>query len=149
VGRQQNEFLGPVITRELDVLSASGVLPEMPPKLRRAGGGVRAVYTSPLTRLRRAEEAVAIIRSLESLAGYAQLKPHILDNIDDDMLIREIWDINGAPQKVLRATEIVAQIRMDRQKVAEEQRTLEGAQTVAQTAKAGAQAQALAQQGAA
>jgi hypothetical protein len=145
VGRQQTEFLGAVIPRELDILAASDVLPEMPEKLRAVGGKVRAVYTSPLTRLRRAEEAIAIIRTLESVSGYAQLRPSILDNIDDDAMIRELWDINGAPQKVLRAVEIVAQIRQDRQKVREDERLNEGANTAAQTAKNMAQAQSLTQ----
>jgi orotate phosphoribosyltransferase-like protein len=86
VGRQQSEFLGPIIERELDILAAAGALPPMPRQLARRGGGVKAIYTSPLSRLRRAEDGVAISRTIEQLSPLAQAKPDVMDVFDETML---------------------------------------------------------------
>lgn len=116
VGRQQTEFLGPVIDRELDIASMAGILPEMPEKLRRSGGGVKVKYTSPLNRLRRAEDGVAIIRTIEQIRPLAEIKPEIMDTFNEDELSRELADINGVPTRVLRSREAVAALREQRMK---------------------------------
>lgn len=131
VGRQQGEFLGPVSERELDIMSASGIfdpdgpLP-MPEKLRRSGGGIKAVYTSPLTRLRRAEDGVAIQRMLDLAVKIKTADPEsdVMDNIDDDATFKELAEIYGAPAKMLRATEVIEQIRQARQQAQQQQQQL-------------------------
>lgn len=118
VGRQQSEFLGPTSERELDIMSATGMfdpdgpLP-MPEKLRRSGGGLKAIYTSPLTRLRRAEDGVAIQRMLDLAVKIKTADPEsdVMDNIDDDATFKELAEIYGAPAKMLRASEVVMQMR--------------------------------------
>ena len=58
VGRQQSEYLGPLIERELDLLAQMRLLDPMPPQLReRAPRIYETVYTSPLSRAARAQEA--------------------------------------------------------------------------------------------
>ena len=141
VGRQQSEFLGPTITRELDIASAAGVLPPMPDSLRDTGGGVKVVYTSPLARLRRAEDGVAIMRTIEAVAPIANIKPEVMDLFDDDALVRELASINGVPAKVLRTKDAVAALREQRQAAQQEQTLLDGAETAANAAKSMAQAQ--------
>lgn len=139
VGRQQSEFVGTVIERELDMQAAAGVLErrfgDHPGwrKLARSGGGVKAVHTSPLTRLRRAEDGVAIVRTLEQLGTLAQVKPHVYDNFDEDGVARELADIYGVPARVMRAREVVAQIREQRQKEQEAQQTVAASETLAKT----------------
>jgi hypothetical protein len=140
VGRQQSEFLGPTIERELDILSAAGVLPPMPDKLKRVGGGVKAVYTSPLSRLRRAEDGVAIMRTIEAIGPIANVKPEVMDIFDDDALVRELAEINGVPTKILRTPDIVLAIREGRKQQQEQASLLEGAGTAASAAKNMAQA---------
>ena len=143
VGRQESEYLGPQILRELDILALSGRLPQMPRRLAMSGGGLKVIYTSPLARLRRAEDGVAMLRSMESATSILQAKPdsQILDNIDEDAWIREMWEINGAPLKVLRPSEIVDQIREERKQAQQNQATLDGANTAANAAKNLAKAQ--------
>jgi hypothetical protein len=46
VGRQQSEYLGPLIHRELDLLSRMKKLPPMPDVIRRTKGDYNVVYTS-------------------------------------------------------------------------------------------------------
>lgn len=134
VGRQQSEFLGAVTTRERDILMRSYSLPPMPDALRRSGGQLKVVYTSPLTRLRRAEDGVAMSRWLEGLVPLAENDPSVLDNVDVDFVARESHDIHGAPVGALRAIEVVKQMREDRAKQQEEQRQAMMAQEMAKTA---------------
>lgn len=126
VGRQHSEFLGPTSDREIDIMSAAGTfdpdgpLP-MPEKLRRSGGGLKAVYTSPLTRLRRAEDGVAIQRMLDLAVKIKTADPEsdVMDNIDDDATFKELAEIYGAPAKMLRATEVILDMREARAQAAQ------------------------------
>lgn len=140
VGRQQSELLGAVIARELDIHAMAGVLPPMPVKLRDAGGGIRAVYTSPLSRLRRAEDGVAILRTLEALSPLANVKPDVLDAFDEDEIARELADINGMPAKTIRPREKVMEIREARNASAQDASLLQGAEVASNAAKNMAQA---------
>ena len=147
VGRQQSEFLGTVVERELDILAMSGALPPMPEKLRKVGGGVKVIYTSPLTRLRRAEDGVAIMRTLEFAERVAAAKQstEVFDHFDTDTAIREVADIHGIPAKILRPADAVAAIRADRQRQQSEQQAMAGAEQLAKTAALGAKASSLMQ----
>lgn len=128
VGRQQGEFLGTVSDREIDIMSAAGTFDEdgplpMPEKLRRSGGGLKAVYTSPLTRLRRAEDGVAIQRMLDLAVKIKTADPEsdVMDNIDDDATFKELAEIYGAPAKMLRSTDVIGQMREARQQAQAQQ----------------------------
>lgn len=120
VGRQESEFIGPTVERELDILMMSGRLPPMPPALMQSGGGVKIIYTSPLSRLRRAEDGIAISRTIEILTPISQARPDIFDIFDDAELGYEIADINGVPAKVLKSRQKFA---ADRQAKQDQQQT--------------------------
>lgn len=141
IGRQQSEWLGSIIDRDIDIALTNKLIDEPPPdELLEAGGGIKVNYTSPLTRLRRAEEGIAIMRTLEQLAPLAQLKPEILDNFDDNFIARELADINGAPERMKRAVEEVQAIREQRQQAAAAQAEAEMAERGANTARNAAKA---------
>lgn len=135
VGRTQSEFLGPIVSREIDIADMSGSLPPMPEKLKREGGRIKLVFTSPLARLRRAEDGVAILRTLEALAPIAQVKPDVYDRFDPDMILEELAEINGVPERVMRSRETMLQIRAQREQAAQVQQTLESAAVAADAAK--------------
>lgn len=99
VGRQQSEYLGPLIDRELDVASEQGLLPPMPPRLREAGGSYRVVYTSPLARAQRAQEAAGFWRWSDKLTEVAKNTGDVsaMDRIDYDAAAPELADIMGVP----------------------------------------------------
>ena len=145
VGRQQSEFVGPTVDRELDIASMAGVLPPMPDKLRRAGGGLKVIYTSPLSRLRRAEDGVAIMRTIEAVKPIADARPEIWDIFDDDAVVRELSDINGVPAKVMRSVDAVLAMREDRKKAREEAQQIANMKEAATTTKQFAQAADIAQ----
>lgn len=147
MGRQQTELLGPIIERELDILGRAGQLPEnMPEVLVEMGGDVDIEYTSPLARMQRSEDGVAILRTIEAITPIAQVDPSVLDNLDPDEIVRELAEINGAPTKILRKKEDVDALRMAKNEQANAQQLLAAAPVAANAAKALAQAEQIAAQ---
>lgn len=140
VGRQQSEFLGPLIERELDILAMSGALPPMPESLAMSGGAVKAEYTSPLTRLRRAEDGVAIMRTIEALTPIAQVRPQVMDVFKDDELAFELAEINGVPAKILRSPAELEALRQKQEEDAADAADAKNAQLAASAAKNAGQA---------
>lgn len=65
IGRQQSEYLGPLIERELDIAASMGILPPMPPLLQEAQGDYRIEYENPISRHARAEEAVGLNTTMQ------------------------------------------------------------------------------------
>lgn len=107
MGRQQSEFLGPMIHRELDILCAAGQIPPAPMELVRSGRGLRIEYTSPLARALRAEEGSAIMNTVQDLGVMAQIDPSVKQLVDLHEALREMAQIRGCPAKILRSEEEV------------------------------------------
>jgi len=144
MGRQQSEFLGPLIEREIDILSMADALPPMPDELRNAGGMVDVEYVSPLNRAQRADEGMAILRTIESVAPLAQIDPGVLDVFNPEAIVRELAEINGVPMKVLRSREEIQLMKEQKNQAAQAQQLLQAAPVVGEVAKNMAQAQAIA-----
>lgn len=140
MGRQQSEMLGPLIERELDILGRAGALPEMPEALREMEGEVEIEYVSPLNRSQRAEEGVAILRTIEAMGPLAQIDPSVMMVFDAQRVARELSEINGVPQKVLRSEEEMQEMLNEQQQAAEAQQLLAAAPAAANSAKALAEA---------
>jgi len=107
MGRQQSEFLGPMIHRELDLLNEAGHLPPPPLELLRSKGGIRIEYTSPLARALRAEEGSAIMNTVQDMGVMAQIDPSVKQVMDLHEAFREMAEIRGCPAKVIRSEEEV------------------------------------------
>lgn len=113
MGRQQSEFLGPLIVRELSILQDAGQLPP-PPKQLVESGGLRVEYTSPLSKLMRAEEAQTIATSIQGLSQMAAVKPEVLDWVDWDEVPKEFLEASGFPGKLIPSPEKVQALREQR-----------------------------------
>jgi hypothetical protein len=139
MGRQQAELLGPIIERELDLLAANGVLPEMPPELIEARGDYAIEYDSPLNRAQRAEEAAGFFRTIEGLTPLAQLSPEfskvLAEKFDADAVIDMLVDVNGVPQRLLLSEDKRRAKEQEEQDASELQGILAVAPVVAKTAK--------------
>jgi hypothetical protein len=116
VGRQQSEYLGPLIDREIDVLVDQGMIPPMPQALLDAKGEYTVTYNSPLSRAMRAEEAAGVIRVVENILPIIQTTgdPSPLDNFDLDVITRELSDIQAVPEHWMKSMDAVAEIREER-----------------------------------
>jgi len=160
-GRQQTEWLGPMIRREIDILAENDLIPPPPEELLPflnvdidPMSGAMSIdlaetlgieYTSPLSRLLRSEDSVAILRTFEQLAPMAQIDPSVYDVFDTELLPRELAEINGVPAKVMRSEKAMKALQeAKRQQVMQEQ-LLAAAPVAASAAKDLTQAAATAQ----
>jgi len=121
VGRQQSEYLGPLIQREIDVLSNQGLLPPTPEVLREAEGEFEIVYDSPLSRAMRAEETAGFVRTFETVLPVVNITgdASLLDNFDTDTILREVAENNAMPAKWLASEDDVLEKRRLRAEQAE------------------------------
>jgi hypothetical protein len=138
MGRQQSEMLGPMITREVDVLMKQGLLPPMPPLMLEAQAEFEIVYDSPLSRSQRAEEASGWLRTLEAAIAYANTTQDlsVLDQFDVDVIYGQLAEINAVPASWMRDEGAVAQIRSDRAQAQQMQQMVEAAPAAAGVMKA-------------
>lgn len=147
--RIESEFLTTMWHRELDILAAAGQLPEMPKKLLDAGGMYQIQFDSPLTRARRAEEGVAVLRSIEQLSPIAaamgpEAGAQVFKRVNVDATTKLIFEINGAPAECLFSDDEMEEIDAQNAQAAQAQTLLAAAPVVAETAKNLASAQAIA-----
>jgi hypothetical protein len=143
MGRQQSEFLGPLIHREIDILSEANQLPPPPIELLRSKRGIRIEYTSPLARALRAEEGTAIMNTVQDLAQMANLDKSVLMLMDFHDAGREMAQIRGCPAKLIRSEDQVqtlldqsAQQQQEAQAAAAAPQLAMGAKNLAQAAQA-------------
>lgn len=123
LGRQETEYLGPMIDREIDVLSSLNLLPPMPPELREAAGEYQVAYTSPLALAQRAQEAAGFIRTVETAKEVVNITqdPSYLDPFDFDVAIPEIAAIQNVPEHWMADGEKIAAKRKARAQAQERQ----------------------------
>lgn len=145
MGRQQSEFLGTIITRELDIMAQSGVIDDalgpMPEELDAAGGVLDIEYDSPLTRAQRSEEGVGVLRTLETVGTIAQFDESVLGEINYKRSLKVVADANGAPLAMFNTPEEREAIEAAKQQAQDMQLALQAAPVIADTAKTAAQAQ--------
>ncbi|MFN3859601.1 MAG: portal protein [Caulobacter sp.] len=109
MGRLQSELLAPLIQAELDILAASGALPEPPAELAGLGDLAAEIeYTSPLARAQKADEGLAILRLLEDAASVGQFDPAAGAMIKGPEVLRRLAEIRGAPAELLRSEDELA-----------------------------------------
>src|SRR5262249_13680393 len=116
IGRQQSEYLGPMIDRELDVMAAQRLLPPMPPRLQEAGGSYQVIYDSPLAKAQRAQEAAGFVRTVETVKELVNITqdPSLLDRFDFDTATPAIAHIQGVPESWMSDDDAVAAKRQVR-----------------------------------
>ena len=142
VGRQESEYLGPMIEREIDVLAQQNLIPPLPPELIEARGEYRIEYDNPLSRMARAEEAAGFNQTLQVILPVINITgdPSPLDNFDFDVITRDMADIQAVPARWMKPGEIVAGIRAQRQEQIAAQQQAEAAPGQAALLKAAADA---------
>lgn len=138
MGRQQSEMLGPMIEREVDLLSVQGLLPPLPPALVEAEGEFEIEYDSPLTRSQRAEEAAGWLRTLEAAIAYANTTQDLsaLDHFNVDVIYPALAEINAVPPSWMNGEKQVAALRQQRAQQQQMQQMVEAAPAAAGVMKA-------------
>ena len=130
VGRQQSEYLGPMIHRELDLLSRMKRLPPMPDIIKRNKGEYNVVYTVPARpRARsRAQDVAGLQRTIQSVLEVVNARrtqdPSPLDVFNFDVSTRETAMIQAVPERWLNDDDTIAKKRQARAKQAEQQQAV-------------------------
>jgi hypothetical protein len=143
MARQSGEYLGSMIERELDILAYNKLLPKMPSELVEAGGEYEVVFTSPLAKAQRAQEAAGFMRTIESAMALvnATQDPSILDCFDFDTALIQIADIQAVPPSWLSSPKEIAAKRQAREKARQQQAQIQAMPAQAAMIKAQAMVQ--------
>lgn len=142
IGRQQSEYLGPLIDRELDILSRQGMLPPQPKMLKSAKGQYKIVYDSPISRAQKAERVSGAMRTMQFFTEYAQATqdPSILHLINIDVAGPEVAEANGMPASWMNSIDKVNALRKAQAEKQQQETAIQAAPAAAGMMKARAAA---------
>jgi len=136
VGRFTSEVLNPIIIRTIGILFRKGKLGEPPDELR-MNPNYEIDYIGALAQSQKRSQLNSLVTALTMAGQMAQFSPDILDKVNGDKAVNEVWDTVGAPVSVLRDDEEVEQIRSARaqeQAKAQELQMLGAGTQIAETA---------------
>lgn len=140
---RQQDALGQMIERELDILAAAGQIPPMPDQLAESGG-IAVEFKAPVNKLQKTDAAVGIARTMEMLAIPAEANPSLWELIDMPKAMRLVAEANGAPPSVLRTPEEMAELAAKREERASVETAIAAAPQLGKTVRDISQAQAVA-----
>jgi hypothetical protein len=99
IGPQMNDYVGPMIPRELDVLAYEGLLPEKPQVVREAEHEYDIVWTNPMTRMMRAGRGAGFMQVVEMFTQIAQASgdSSVFDHLNLEEAAPELADDRDVP----------------------------------------------------
>ena len=112
VERLHNEELNPLIESTFVRMLKAGMLPPPPPDLH--GVGLQVHFISMLAQAQRAIGTNSVDRFVGNIGVVAQLKPGVLDKLDEDVWAEEYSDMLGISPSLIVASDKVALIRAGR-----------------------------------
>jgi len=134
MGRQETEFLNPLIDRMFGIMLRHGALPKPPDVLVQAGAQIDVQYEGPLAKSQRLAEVEGLERLQALVVNAATLDPSIVDNIDYDEAIHLAADVLGVPPKLLRDPDDVKKMRDQRAQQQAQQQQIADTSSVAAAA---------------
>lgn len=139
LGRQQVEFLRPLVNRVFAIMDRRGLFKEPPQALVDAAGeqsfaelGVE--YMSLIAKAQKASEGQALDRYFMSIAPHGAVDPQMYDNIDFDIVSRKYAEIYGVTQEIFKSQDEVTETREARAEAQQEQADMMRAQNQAEVA---------------
>lgn len=138
LGRQFSDYLGPMIDREIDILSYQRKFPPMPPELKEAKGQYKAVFASPLALSLRLQPIAGFMRTVDIANAVAQASGsnEVMDIFEFDMAMPDIAEDQFVPPQWMATDKRIAQKRQGRAKAAAEDRRVKSLPGEAAMAKA-------------
>ena len=127
VGRQQSEYLGVLIPREIDLAMRLRLLPPMPGIIRESGAGYNIAYTSPISRAMKAQEAAGFMRTVESVKELVNITgdASLLDSFNFDVAVPAISRIQAVPESWMATKQEIQQKRQNRAKAQQTQQQIQ------------------------
>lgn len=109
LGRLMNEFLDPLINRTFNIMARTGKL--LPPPSVIGDAPYEIEYISPLARAQKLDQMKSINSFLALVQNIAVAKPDVLDNVNQDEVVKDVQQLYGVNPKYIRDEQEVAQIR--------------------------------------
>jgi len=129
LGRQEVEFLQPMVTRLFDLLERKEKLPAVPESIKahiqETGRAIRVRFSSVMAMSQRQSEVQNINRTMQTIAPFASANPQVLDNLDGDKAVRYIAKLFNFPQELIMDTEGRDQMREQRAQQQQQQQQAE------------------------
>lgn len=132
IGRLQSEFLNELIEYVFEVMAERKMFRQAPQQMR--GASLAVDYVSPVARAQKMSQLFGFQRMMENIAIIAQVKPQVLDRINEDQVPVVYGDLLDVPHALMRTDKELAQIRKDNQAKAEELRDTQLAESQSKTA---------------
>jgi hypothetical protein len=133
IGRQQSEFLGPMIERELSIAQRQGLLPPVPPELAEASGEYEIEYETDATRMQRTDEISAFMKLQEVMGMFIETDPSLLQKIDAEKAMEHYGQDLGVPQKLFRSEDEMDAIHEQQQQAAQAEQMAKQGPGIAKT----------------
>lgn len=106
LGRIQSELLGPMITRELDILHRAGALPEPPDAIKREGRfDYEVQYFGMNQVIQKQTTAVAISQVFQQAAPIFEADPTQVHKLNLERTLSLLVEANGAPAAMMNTPE--------------------------------------------
>jgi hypothetical protein len=138
LGRLMNEFLDPLINRTFAILWRTGKL--LPPPAMIQNMPYEIEYISPLARAQKLDQMKSINNFLVLVSQISTVKPNVLDNVNEDEVVKDIQELYGVNPKYLNSPEDVAKIRQARLEAQQEAMKMAQLQQGADILKTGSEA---------
>jgi len=113
VGRFMNDVLQPLVERVVIMLYENGRLPKMP-DIMRQDSNFEVKFVGRLVQTQRQSEVNNIVNAFAIAGQIAQFRPEVLDKINGDKAVEEIFEITGVSTKLLNDDDYVEGIRKAR-----------------------------------
>lgn len=134
VGRYLSEVLNPIVQRTIGILARKGRLPD-PPDEMLENPEFEIDFVGALAQSQRRSELNTLITGLQMVGQMAPMTPEVMDKVNPDKVVDEVWSITGASVKVLRDDNEIAEIRKGRAQQVSQQQEMAQMQQGAMAAK--------------
>ena len=134
VGRFMNDVLQPLIEKVVFILYEDNRLPRVP-DIMLEQPDFEVKFTGRLVQTQRQSELNNLVNAISITGSIAQMSPEVLDKIDADKAVNDIFDISGVSAKILRSDQEVQQLRAQRAQMMQQQQQMAMLQQGADTYK--------------
>jgi hypothetical protein len=122
-GRQNYEFLTPLIDRVFSILEAKGKFGTAP-EILKTRTDLRVQFSSMIAQAQKSSQVENVNRAIQSLAPVMQIDPTVTDNLVGDKVFDFVFNIFNLPQEIKRGQKELKSMREDRAAAQAEQARL-------------------------
>ena len=128
LGRLQSELFNPLIDRCIGILYRAGKLPPVPEGIE----AYEVEYIGKLALAMKLMEVKSVTDTMAYIAPFAEANPGVLDNFDEDKIVRGVGERMGMPADWLRPKEDIEEIRATRAQQMQMQQLIESGKDISE-----------------